>query len=231
MKPVILCLTIFLLMTINTFSQVAQKKQTIAPINQKAKQKKVIPQIKTAVINPAGNQVIAPKDTANAKLADAIIDMVYAECGGTNSDNMDDITRHYKPEIDLFDYSNNLIAHWDFTNGIQNQSSEDYPNDINGFSHAFHVTLLMKIDNAASFTSLKSGMFKIRVEHFLDQLYTGGDDCFSIKNIQLTLKFLNPAFNAIVYHKEVHQYLNLKSESAEFYFSNKNYISTIKNRL
>lgn len=77
MKVTILCLIGFLLMTFNTFSQVAQKKQTTAPVIQKAELKKAnVSQPKAVVINPAQNQFVKPKDTANAKLTEVTIDIL-----------------------------------------------------------------------------------------------------------------------------------------------------------
>jgi hypothetical protein len=202
MKPIFLCLIAFLLVTINSFSQVLQKKQITAPVIQKPEQKKVSIQPKATVTNPAVKQIIKPMDTANAKLTDVIITMGYRTCSNSSSDL---ILTHYKPQIDLFDENNRHIAQWEITN--EDYTNNDIQNQKPDQDGEFRVTLHMKIDNntAASFTSLKKGTFKISSN---GSFYKGVivdwvtaqkvEDFFGVGLFQVTLKFQSPSFKTEV---------------------------------
>ena len=206
MKPIILCLTVFLLATTNSFSQVLQKKQITAPAIQKTELKKVSTHPKATVINPVMKQIVKSMDTANAKLADVIITMGYRTASNSSRDL---ILTHYKPQIDLFDENNRHIAHWEITNedyinsDIQNQKP-----DQDGY---LRVTLHMKIDNnmAASFASFKKGTFRISNN---GSFYKGVivdwvtakevEDFFRVGLFQVALKFQSPLFKT-----EIRDYL------------------------
>lgn len=219
MKVTILCLIGFLLMTFNTFSQVAQKKQTTAPVIQKAELKKAnVSQPKAVVINPAQNQFVKPKDTANAKLTEVTIDMVYETpwTSSTNSNPLGDLKDNSKPQIDLFAIGDNQIAHqvahWDFNDGFQNQKM---------IGADLHTILLLKIpDNtAASFLSFRNADLKIRFAGFYkgDGAYGAGGASFSISKSLLTLKFLNPSFNMKIDLTDEHY--NYEVWQSDQYFS------------
>ncbi|HEY2721916.1 MAG TPA: hypothetical protein VGI82_09325 [Chitinophagaceae bacterium] len=194
MKPVILCLTVFLLIAINSFSQVLQKKQTTAPVIQKTDLNKTgTTQPKAIAVNPAEKQFVKPMDTANAKLTDILITLGYSTPANASRDL---ILTHYKPHIDLFDENNRPIAHWEVTNedytnsNIQNQTPDN--------SNALVITFHMKIDNTTtpSFASFKKGTIKISNVTFYNGngLVSGSSqDFFAIKHVQGTLKFLGPS--------------------------------------
>ena len=200
MKTIFLCLTVFLLVTINSFSQVLQKKQITAPAIQKTELKKVSTQPKATVINPVVKQIVKSMDTANAKLADVIITMGYRTASNSSPDL---ILTHYKPQIDLFDENNRRIAHWEITNedyinsDIQNQKP-----DQDGY---LRITLHMKIDNntAASFASFTKAKSKFKISSN-GTFYKGlivdwvtakeAEDFFGVGLFQVALKFQSPLF-------------------------------------
>ena len=196
MKPIILCLTVLLLVTNNSFSQVLQKKQVTAPVLQKTEQKKASVQPKAIVTNPALKQIMKPMDTLNAKLSDVEFIMGYSTPYNKNG-SRDLILTHYHPQFDLFDENNRHIAEGEITN--EDYNSNDIQNqEPDKFDGSLAISLHMKLDNNTDFSlaSFKKGTIKMSNVAFYNGPAKGVQDYFTIKYIKAILTFRDPSLHA-----------------------------------
>lgn len=189
---IFLCLIIFLLATINGFSQVAQKKQTAGPVTQKQITTPHNTEQKKAVnVNSVEKQFVK-QDTANAKLTDVTISMEYRTAANSSPDM---VRTHYKPRIDLLDKDSHNVADWTIDN--PDYTSSQTPNQKGNQWISIH----MKINKSdASYASLQKGTIKIGGITFSSGMvpdwFSGKmvQDYFTVESLYVTLKFLNPGF-------------------------------------
>lgn len=191
MKSTILCLTFFLLATINSFSQNTFKKaastEAKTPVMNVGDMKKE-PLIQKQT--ETNRTLLVPMDTANAQMTNAIVDIGYNSAYGVY-----DVFGRYHLQIFLLNENNIEIARWSFN---ENKPNVTNPSNTANDGYA-HVQLQMEIENskaASSFGSLKKGAtLKFVFDCAFQNIEGGGENYFYINTFSATFKFRNPWFS------------------------------------
>jgi uncharacterized membrane protein len=172
MKPIFLCLIVFLLVTIKSFSQVLQRKQTTTPVVQRTITKtSVIPRKMQSSIPQNTSTKI---DSAKATLYDASFVVVTAKNSSLDPETNKAANTHWS--CTLFDQNNRQVA------SFNDDSNDEY---VSGYQTP---VLKMQVDNATLLGDFsKGGRLHISIT-------PKGNDTWEISDFNLTIDFHNPLF-------------------------------------
>ena len=200
MKPIFLCLVLFLLATINSFSQVLQKKQMTTPVMQR----NTI--IKSSVnagkmqgsLNQNTNTIV---DSAKATLLDASFFIVTAKNSSLDPATNKDINTHWS--CALFDQNNRQVASF-----YDDNNNDEY---VSGSQTS---VLKMQINNTTTFGDFsKGGRLHISIT-------PKGNDTWEISDFNLTIDFHNPAFTQKLTWNGIK--LSQDEKDVDLFFNNNN---------
>jgi uncharacterized membrane protein len=172
MKPIFLCLIVFLLVTTKSISQVLQRKQTTTPVVQRTITKtSVIPRKMQSSIPQNTSTKI---DSAKATLLDATFVVVTAKNSSLDPETNKAANTHWS--CTLFDQNNRQVA------SFNDDSNDEY---VSGYQTP---VLKMQVDNATLLGDFsKGGRLHISIT-------PKGNDTWEISDFNLTIDFHNPLF-------------------------------------
>ena len=174
MKPIISCLSVFLLVTINSFSQVLQKKQTTAPVVERNTITKS--SVLTGKTQGSVNQNPNTKtDNSKATLLNASFFVVTASNSSSDPATNKAANTHWS--CTLFDQNNRQVASF-----YDDSNNDAYP------SGSQTPVLKMQVANATVLGDFsKGGRFHISIT-------PNENDTWEISDFNLTIDFHDPIF-------------------------------------
>ncbi len=194
MKAHFSIVSLLLLITINSFSQVTVKRaastraQTPVVNVGGVKQTLIPKQI------PANRTLLIPIDTANAQMSDVVVEIAFS-----SPYQSFDVLGRYNLQIFLLNENNIEIARWNFNRNKPNESQ-----DLNATNDGYyHVQLPLEIENSKAASTLgsfkKGATLKFFFDHSFQNIAYQTEDYFFINSFTITLKFQKPSFNTVIW--------------------------------
>jgi hypothetical protein len=194
MKTHFSIIAVLLLIAINTFSQVKLERSASTEVKTPAVNVGGVKKTLIQKQSSANEALLTPKDTANAQMAAAVVDIAF-----NNAYRDWDVFGRYHLQIFLLNENNIEVARWSF-----NENKPNVTQDLNAANDGYyHFQLPMEIENTKVASSLgtikKGGSLKFVFDCSFQNIASGAEDYFFINSFTLTLNFRNPSFNTNIW--------------------------------